>query len=129
MAIFSIIAFFPQFKHSLFCLKSLLSGYFLLAIIVRSAVAPTTHFAKFVSLVEVTICWISSIFLSPEYKRGAVVISKSSCSKSRATTRVILSQIICYSVTADWRRWTSCFTSATMVVAFFSYPSSFTTRG
>lgn len=75
---------------------------------------------------EVTICGIFSRSLLPEYKKRIVVISKSSYRKVRATTRVILSQIICCFITANWRRWISLFTLAKIIVAFFLYQCGFT---
>lgn len=99
----------PHLKHSSVVLGfgcCLLSGFFF-AIIDRSAVWLVARFAMLAASVEVTICWISSRSLPSECRRVAI-ISKSSCKESRGTTRVMQSQIVWCSVTADWRRSTSC---------------------
>ena len=61
------------------------------AIIARYLVILIAYFAKFATLVDVTISWICVRSLSSEWKRDIVVILKSSYIELRATIGIILS--------------------------------------
>lgn len=98
---------------------------FFFAIIVKFLVWLITRLAILATSVVMKICEIFLRSLLLEYKRGTIVISKLSYRELRATTSVMLSQIVQYSITADWRYCISCLTFVKMVVNFFLYLSNF----
>ena len=89
----------------------------------------TVHLIRFVALVEMSIYSIFSKSLSLECSKGAVVISKLLCNESKATTNVILSYMVLYSVIADCSYWTNYLTLVNIELAFFLYSRGLATLG